>query len=69
VLGYAGAQVVAGDMGDEAAFLNNGGGYGVDISHARSLHPPLLSFEDRLAAGGRAKIAELFDTSATASAP
>jgi uncharacterized protein YbjT (DUF2867 family) len=51
-------------LADAAAFLNNGGGYGADIGHARSLYPPLMSFDAWLADGGQTKVDELFDTAA-----
>jgi uncharacterized protein YbjT (DUF2867 family) len=47
------------DVADAIAFLNQGGGYGADITATRNRHPALMSFETWLAATGRAKISAL----------
>jgi uncharacterized protein YbjT (DUF2867 family) len=47
------------DAAQAAAFLNDNGGYGADISAARALHPGLMTFDDWLATSGSAKLAAL----------
>lgn len=49
------------DVADVASFLNDHGGYGVDIAATRLLHPGLMSFETWLSGQGGKKIAELFE--------
>ncbi|MFI0898461.1 NmrA/HSCARG family protein [Streptomyces sp. NPDC020983] len=46
-------------LGAVIAFLNDGGGYGADLTEARRRHPGALTFDAWLAAGGAARLTAL----------
>jgi uncharacterized protein YbjT (DUF2867 family) len=48
------------DFADAVAFLNENGGYGVDIAAARKLHPELMDFPTWLATTGAGQLSKLF---------
>ncbi|WP_154677318.1 NmrA family NAD(P)-binding protein [Parafrankia discariae] len=52
------------EVADVASFLNDRGGYGVDIAATRARYPGLTSFGTWLAGSGRVRLAELFEGTA-----